>query len=63
MVRAGQYIGPAAVNMLESTYLLEGHFVCELQTHHDHASHPEEQDIMTRFQKAARVERGHVLGV
>lgn len=49
--------------MLESTYLLEGHFVCELQTHHDHASHPEEQDIMTRFQKAARVERGHVLGV
>lgn len=36
---------------------------CELHAHHDHACHPEEQNIMSSLQQGAGVEFGHVWGV
>lgn len=32
-------------------YLAEGELPCELGPQHDHAAHPEQQEVTTRFQK------------
>ena len=40
----------------------EGHLSGELQSHHDHASHPEEQDIMPCLHHGCGVELGQVRG-
>ena len=36
---------------------------CKLHAHHDHTSHPEEEDVMSRLQQGARVEVGQVGGL
>lgn len=33
----------------------EGGFSCELQTHHDHSSHPEEEDVVPCLHHCGRV--------
>src|SRR4029434_303456 len=43
------------------TRLFEGQLSGEFQAHHDHACHPEEQDVMTGLQKGAWVEHTQVL--
>ena len=44
-------------------HLLEGQLAGELEAHHDHAGHPEEQDVMARLQQGAGVEHIKVLGL
>lgn len=35
----------------EGCYLVEGELPCELGPQHDHAAHPEQQEVTARFQK------------
>ena len=35
---------------------MERNLACKLKTHHDHARHPEEQDVVARFHVGGRVE-------
>ena len=36
---------------------------CQFHAHHDHARHPEEQNVMPCLQQGAWVELGHIWGV
>ena len=38
------------------THLLEGKLPHQLQAHHDHPRHPEEEDVVSRLKQHARVE-------
>lgn len=44
-------------------YLAEGELPCELGPQHDHAAHPEQQEVTTRFQKWQGVETSQVWGL
>ena len=35
---------------------MEGTFVRQFESHHDHAGHPEEQNVITGFQHSGRIE-------
>lgn len=43
------------------THLFKRKFACEFEPHHDHTSHPEEQDVVARLQQRAWIEHAQVL--
>ena len=43
--------------------VLEGHLIHEVQAHHHHAGHPEEQDVEPGDEHGRGVERGKILGL
>lgn len=44
-------------------HLFEGQLASQFETHHDHTSNPEEQNVMTRLKQGAGVEDIQVLGL
>lgn len=48
---------------LRGCYLAEGELPCELGPQHDHAAHPEQQEVTARFQKGQGVETSEIWGL
>lgn len=40
---------PTSTSLGDSSHLFKGQLAGQFEAHHDHASHPEEQDIVTRL--------------
>lgn len=51
----------AALGGSDESHLFEGQLSSQFEAHHHHTSHPEEEDVVARFQQGARVENLQVL--